>query len=82
MIQWKTSLAINEKKGFSEETYSHKNPEKCDGQVGARQQSVHVERDNPSEHGRDPHDHLDHLSETFFSDYDCIDQTEAEREEG
>lgn len=53
-------------------TYSHKNPEKCDGQVGARQQSVHVERDYPSEHSRDPHDHFDHLSEMCFSDCDAL----------
>lgn len=50
------------------QTYSYKNPEKGDRQVRARLQGVHVEGDDPSEHGRNTNNDFDHLLETLISD--------------
>jgi len=54
-------LCVLIKEGFTGKTYSHKDPEKCDRQVGTRQQRVHVERNNPSKYSRDSHDYFNHL---------------------
>lgn len=56
-------------RGLVKKTYSHEDPEKGDRQVGAREQSIHVERNNSSKYSWNTNDHFDHLLETFFSDW-------------
>lgn len=51
----------------SQRTYGHEDPEKCNGQVGTRHQSVHVECYDASKYSWDSHNYFNNLEETFVS---------------